>query len=130
MKTLVTLSLFAATLAVAMPVESARAEQFYTKSNIAAGAAVKESSLTVGTRRVGMVGYHPYPLVVSHTDSSTVRTNAQGDVTTNNSVITSQTYQPYAYTTGGGSYYTSTGTKYYGNEGLDIKVRNTGSFND
>ena len=91
----------------------------------------QQSSYTVGTRRVGMVGNHPYPLIVSHYDSSTVKTSKDGTVSRNDmTTTTSQTNAPFSYTSEGGTYYTNQGGNYYGDEGLNIVVRNTGRFNN
>jgi|GEM_PF-3231084 len=93
---------------------------------------VAQSTYTVGTRRVGMVGYHPYPLIVSQVDSQTVKTSRDRGTLTSSNVTTTTTSssEPFIVTSGGGNYYTNTGGRYYGQEGLDIVVHNTGSFNN
>ncbi len=102
-----------------------------------------ESYSAVGTRKVGLVGYHPYPLQASHVESNTVRVDepttvistgypAAGIAANSSSSVTTVTRngQPINYTTGGGQYYTEDGTAFYRNPGLNIAVHQTGAFND
>lgn len=93
----------------------------------------EESYTAIGTRKVGIVGSRPYPLEASHVESSTVETTRHGRVM--NSAVTSSTTttgspEVINYQTGGGTYYTDSGTQYYSDPALNIKVRNTGSFNN
>ena len=94
---------------------------------------ITQTSYTVGTRRVGMVGGRPYPLIISQTDTHTVKTSKHQGVKatteTSTSTVVSGT-EPFSYASEGGTYYTSGGAPYYPNGELNIHVVNTGAFND
>jgi hypothetical protein len=102
-----------------------------------------EQYTAIGTRKVGMVGYRPYPLVASKVDSRTVNVKGDSDTvvyrtvdgaplaTESSTVTTSTSSAPISYTSGGGTYYTTAGQKYYRDPALNINVRSTGrSFNN
>lgn len=128
----------------AFAANTAKAETIYTEITPTATittsnqAVVNETYTAIGTRKVGLVGYRPYPMKASRVESSTVINNPARTVvytpgvgaTTSSSVITTTDGGPVAYTTGGGTYYTEDGLRYYRNPNLNISVRRTGSFND
>lgn len=99
---------------------------------------VNEEYRVIGTRKVGMVGYRPYPLKASHVESTTVSTDNPTRViyspanvtTTSSSTLVTTQGEPVSYSTGGGDYYTENGVRYYRDPALNINVRSTGSFND
>jgi len=126
---------------------SANAETIYTEvapgttvTTVTPGAKVVNQQYTVvGTRKVGMVGYRPYPMKSSRVESTSVSTAgapstvvyAPSNVSSSSSVSTvTTTGEPVSYTTGGGDYYTENGVRYYRDPSLNINVRGTGSFND
>lgn len=149
MKTFKTLLLAGAmTVTVGAFAGSANAETIYTSvapgttvTTVTPGAKVTtEQYSVVGTRKVGMVGYRPYPLKASHVESTSVSTdraptqvvyspNASVSSSTSVSTVTTSG-EPIAYSMGGGNYYTENGTRYYRDPALNIDVRSTGSFND
>lgn len=139
----------AMTLTVGAFASSANAETIYTEvapgqtvTTVTPGAKVTtEQYSVIGTRKVGMVGYRPYPLKASHVESTSVSTDRDPtrvvyspnatNVSTSSSVSTVTTSgEPVSYSTGGGNYYTENGTRYYRDPALNIDVRSTGSFND
>lgn len=104
---------------------------------------VHQQYTAVGTRKVGMVGYRPYPLVATQVDSRTVNVKNDGETVVyttqdgapvaaeSKTVTTTRSEAPISYSTGGGTYYTTAGTKYYRDPALNIDVRSTGrSFNN
>jgi hypothetical protein len=126
---------------------TAKAETIYTTTTAAPVAVVttsghetvNQSYTAVGTRKVGLVGYHPYPMKASHVESSTVRVSEPSTSvvytpvnagSTSVSTVTTTDGAPIQYSTGGGDYYTEDGVRYYQNPALNINVRRTGSFND
>lgn len=143
----------AAALTVGAYAVNAKADTIYTTTPTTVTTTTQghevthESYTAVGTRKVGLVGYHPYPMVASHAETNTVRTSApetvtyttapgvvvtnpNGRIASSSTVVTSTNDAPIAYSTGGGQYYTEDGTPYYSNPNLNVNVRSTGSFND
>lgn len=126
----------------------AKAETIYTEvapgatvTTVTPGAKVTtEQYSVIGTRKVGLVGYRPYPLKASHVESTSVSTDRtptqvmyspNATVSSSTSVSTTTTSgEPVSYSVGGGDYYTENGTRYYRDPALNIDVRSTGSFND
>ncbi len=97
------------------------------------GKVVEHSDLTISTRRVGMVGNRPYPLVVKQSQSHTVITSEKEGVnvtTKMNSSTRTSVNEPYQYNSQGGTYYTSEGQKYYTDGNLNLSIVGSGSFND
>jgi hypothetical protein len=138
----------AAIITLGLAANTAMAETIYT--SVAPSTAVvttngkqevvNKSYTAVGTRKVGLVGYHPYPMVRSHVSTSSVTTSepetvvytntAGGPIETSTSVTTTNSRTPISYSSGGGAYYTENGTPYYRDPALNVSVRSTGSFND
>ena len=122
------LGLAATSALLAYGIDVARAQNVSTKEKT-----VTQSSYSVGTRRVGMVGNRAYPLIVSQVDSRTVQTSHHKGVKTSSDVTTT-TYmyqdEPYMPATPGATYYTSIGNGDYRDGELDVHVVSTGSFNN
>ncbi|MCB1539128.1 MAG: hypothetical protein H6865_07725 [Rhodospirillales bacterium] len=88
---------------------------------------IKENYNVIGTRKVGMVGDRPYPIIAAHVNGEFV-----GDFAAmkHGRVKTMIKHEPIDYTTGGGNYYTSSGGAYYADNGLNIHVHDMGNFNN
>jgi len=85
-----------------------------------------KSMIAVGTRKVGLVGSRPYPIVASHIENTTVHDTPMGlvertEVTNSGGVINVNS---------GGDYYTDSNGSYYADPAFNVRVHSSGGYND
>jgi hypothetical protein len=84
------------------------------------------STVAVGTRKVGMVGYHPYPIEAAQTEKTVIHDTPTGLVAHTRVSHTGGEIVPDH----GGPYYTATDGSFYADPAWNVQVHSSGGYND